>query len=186
VKGKTVLELGSGPALVGISAAILGANEVILSDLAYTLPLVQSNIHLNQNAINDGGCNSIKCMEIDWFKPPPIETLSSCWSLSSNLDTNVDINSNTSTLINSFPQVMLIADCIWLEGLVNPLMNTVEQLSHAGHTEVIITYQRRGKAAHDVFWKRLRDAFTSIEELDTMEMCGLEKPEFMSLFICHR
>ena len=190
MKGKTVLELGSGPALVGISAAILGAKEVILSDLAYTLPLVQNNIHLNQNAINDGECNSIKCMEIDWFKPPPIETLSSCWSLSllssGNLEstTNMDINSNTH--INSFPQVMLIADCIWLEGLVNPLMNTVEQLSHADHTEVIITYQRRGKAAHDVFWKRLRDAFTSIEELDTMAMCGLEKPESISLLICHR
>ena len=195
MKGKTVLELGSGPAVVGISAAILGAKEVILSDLAYTLPLVQNNIHLNQNAINDGECNSIKCMEIDWFKPPSIEVLSSCWSLSllssGNLDgstTSMDINSNSNTHMhnNSFPQVVLIADCIWLEGLVNPLMNTVEQLSHADHTEVIITYQRRGKAAHDVFWKRLRDAFTSIEELDTMAMCGLEKPESISLLICHR
>jgi|AntRauTorckE5430_2_1112549.scaffolds.fasta_scaffold01774_2 predicted nicotinamide N-methyase len=164
VKGKTVLELGSGPAFVGISAAILDAKEVILSDLAYTLPLIRRNIQANQKSINSGSCKSIKCMEIDWFQPPDRESLSAS---------------------NNFPQVMLIADCVWLKELVNPLVNTVELLSST-HTEVIITYQRRGKAAHDLFWNRLQSAFTSIEDVDTMALCGLQKPESISLLLCHR
>ena len=80
---------------------------------------------------------------------------------------------------------MLIADCVWLEELVNPPMNTIEILSSIMNTEVIITYQRRGKAAHDIFWKRLHSAFTSIEDVDTMGLCGLLKPESISLLICH-
>ena len=76
VEGRPVLELGSGPAVVGISAAILDAKEVILSDLAYTLPLIRTNVQINHKAINDSACKSIKFMELDWFQPPDKESLS--------------------------------------------------------------------------------------------------------------
>lgn len=37
LKGNKVLELGSGTGLVGLAAAILGADQVMLTDLEYTL-----------------------------------------------------------------------------------------------------------------------------------------------------
>lgn len=157
------MELGSGPGLVGIAAALLDAKEVILSDLEYTLPLINSNVSLNDAMINKRFCKKIECVEIDWFDPPESKVLCS--------QTKV------------FPQVMLIADCVWLEDLVNPLMDTVEKLCHK-HTNVVITYQRRGRAAHDLFWKRLRGIFSSIENVDTMERCSLDKPESICLLIC--
>lgn len=164
VKGRTVLELGSGPAVVGIAAALLDAEEIILSDLDYTLPLMKNNVSLNENAIDPKVYERIRCMEIDWFNPPDINSISTG---------------------KMFPQVMLIADCVWLEELVNPLMNTIEKLCQK-NTEVVITYQRRGRAAHNLFWNRLRGIFSCINDVDTIRLCKLEKPESISLLICRR
>ena len=163
------MELGSGPAVVGIAAALLGAKQVILSDLEYTLPLMRSNVKLNQNVIDPAVFERVQCMEIDWFNPPDIQ------SLSTSIDAPHEI----------FPDVMLVADCVWLEELVNPLMNTIDKLCRT-HTEVIITYQRRGKAAHDLFMNRISDIFSFVDNVDTMDRCGVAKPESISLLICRR
>ena len=163
-----MLELGSGPAVVGIAAALLGANEVILSDLEYTLPLMRKNVQMNKDMIEDGECERIECMEIDWYNPPDVNMLTAKMGAS----------------CESFPEVMLIADCVWLEELVIPLMNTVKKLCQQG-TEVIITYQRRGKAAHDLFFEQLENIFSFIEDIDTKEDCDLDKPESLILLICH-
>lgn len=163
VRNKSVLELGSGPGLVGISAAILGCKSVILSDLSYALPLMKRNVELNQHAME---CNSVHCVEIDWFSPPDRETI--CCHPSEQ---------------ETFPEVILIADCVWLEELVNPLMDTVEKYCNAD-TEVIIAYQCRGKAADALFWKRVKGCFQNIQDMDTLQSCGLSKPESISLLLC--
>eukprot|EP00557_Chaetoceros_sp_GSL56_P009840 CAMPEP_0176480870 /NCGR_PEP_ID=MMETSP0200_2-20121128/2509_1 /TAXON_ID=947934 /ORGANISM="Chaetoceros sp., Strain GSL56" /LENGTH=279 /DNA_ID=CAMNT_0017877021 /DNA_START=146 /DNA_END=982 /DNA_ORIENTATION=- len=131
VRGKSVLELGSGPGLVGIAAAILGSKVVILSDLSYALPLMKRNVEFNKNMIYSTQCETIDCVEINWFSPPDRDTLCE---------------------YERFPQVILIADCVWLEDLVTPLIDTVEKYYNAHTKEVIMTYQRRGKAADLLFW----------------------------------
>lgn len=161
VKSKSILELGSGPAFVGISAALLGARQVVVSDLSYTMKLMKSNVQLNSAAIKMANCSRVDCLVLDWFNPPSIENLPFA------------------------PEVILIADCVWVEHLVDPLMNTVHLLC-GDTTTVMITYQRRGKATHELFWKRLRDIFSDIVEVDTMNSCGLDKPESLSLLLCQR
>ncbi len=161
VVGKSILELGSGPAVVGIAAAILGAKEVILSDLNYTLPLIQKNVNLNRDII-DASKVKLNCREIDWFNPPEVGLISSS---------------------KSFPEVMLIADCVWLEELVDPLINTIRKLCR-NKTEVIFSYQRRGKATHDLFWARLRELFKVIDDIGGDRLRKLEMPESLSLLIC--
>ncbi|GFH45308.1 hypothetical protein CTEN210_01782 [Chaetoceros tenuissimus] len=169
VQNKNVLELGCGPAVAGISAAVLGASEVILSDLEYSLPLVRQNVEINHQSIHESGCQKVHCMEIDWFNPPEVDSIS---SISQQKD-------------KAFPQVILIADCVWLDELVNPLMNTVEKLSDLD-TSILITYQRRGKKAHDIFWGRMKEIFSSIVEIDTKKDCNIEKPESIFLYMCHK
>ena len=131
------------------------------------MQLMQENISSNINAIksndNDGKCVKIRCHECDWFKPPPIKEFG---------------------IFATHPQIILVADCIWVEELVDPLMNTLD-LYCRDETVVIFTYQQRGKAAHKKFWRRLKTLFQSIVEVNTEE-CGLHKPRSISLLECRR
>ncbi|CAN0117211.1 unnamed protein product [Ascophyllum nodosum] len=47
VRGKGVLELGCGVGLPGVAAAIAGAEQVILTDMAVGLPVIERTIELN-------------------------------------------------------------------------------------------------------------------------------------------
>ena len=60
--GKVVVELGSGTGIVGITASVLGAREVVLTDLPYALTNARENIQLN--AANIKG--AISCVPLDW------------------------------------------------------------------------------------------------------------------------
>jgi len=76
------------------------------------------------------------------------------------------------------PDVLLIADCIWLEELVTPLLQTVERILQLCHDKnnnnnnrvqeepspvvVLISYQRRGKGAHDAFMNSLKSIFDTV------------------------
>ena len=84
------------------------------------------------------------------------------------------------------PDVILVADCVWLEELVAPLVRTIQAILQlcAAITvpRVIISYQRRGKGAHDAFMKGLQETFDAIEEVSAEP--GLNKPDVMHIFEC--
>ena len=140
------------------------------------MTLMNENISLNEDTIfnkerrgshnNQIDCydTKIKCQVCDWFNPPPIGVF--------------EFNS-------IHPEIILVADCIWIEELVDPLMNTLDKYC-SNETIVIITYQQRGKVAHDKFWSRLRGIFDGILIVETENVCGLEKPDSFSVIECSK
>jgi hypothetical protein len=182
VCGFRVLELGAGCGVVGITAAALGAQSVLMTDLPCVLPLLQSNIYRNRNLITTNSTNyaiSMQCCECDWYQQP----------LSSRI---MDFSAN----------VILVADCVWIQELVEPLLTTLRSLvttssstlkrdtgedTNGGDSgddvHVLISYQRRGKGTHEAFWKGLCELFSSIESVDT-DAAGIDKPEVLQLLSC--
>lgn len=106
------LELGSGCGIVGIAATLLGAKSVMLTDLPELLPFLQSNVDANLKTIvsarEQQGTSldfDITCESCDWTEPLPLPIQSKSYD------------------------VILIADCIWIESLVVPLFDTLRKLT---------------------------------------------------------
>lgn len=148
---KKVLELGAGCGLVGIAASLLGAKTVVLTDLPYTMDLMRSNVASNDKL------GSIDCRVCDWFHHPVFDD---SWEF----------------------DVLFLADCVWVEDLVAPLLRTISHLLDLsdGFVQVIVSYQRRGKVAHDLFWKGMRNMFETIEAMDSVT----NKPKELDIYKC--
>lgn len=177
VRSKSVLELGSGCGLVGIAAGLLGAKEVTMTDLEYSLPLMRENMNLNMKQVQESRCDSITCAVCDWFNPPSVNI----FSFSSR-----ETASAVAPSLQLFPDVILVADCVWLEELVDPLLTTLDAFSGPA-TKVIVSYQRRGKNTHNRFWRGLHNTFKRVVEVDVNQSkCGLKKPSTLFLLECKK
>ena len=149
---------------------MLGAEQVILTDLPHALPLIHKNIDRHRNAMAQSGCQSIKGMVCDWSQPVP------------------------SDLTRFQPNLILVADCVWMQELVAPLLKTIQSLTDNRRRdlppnipqEVLISYQRRGKPTHEEFMEGLDSLFTDVKEVDTYATCGLKKPSNLYIFLCQR
>lgn len=62
--GCTVLEIGSGTGAVGLAAAVLGASNVTMTDLDYTLDNLRSAVAANTAVLPDGA--GVHITELDW------------------------------------------------------------------------------------------------------------------------
>ena len=62
--GKTVVDLGCGTGIVGISLAAAGA-RVWLTDVGVGVDIAAANAAANAKTISDG-CGSVTCQELDW------------------------------------------------------------------------------------------------------------------------
>lgn len=104
VNGKLVLELGAGTGIAGLAAWLLGAGEVSLTDLPYTI----DNLHVNIQATREANefpfsMHNIVAHKLDWTDP------------------------------RTYPaqgqyDVLLGADIVWLEHLVDPLVRTIAHI----------------------------------------------------------
>ena len=60
LRGRRILELGSGCGVAGLAAAALGAS-VVLTDVNAVVPLLETNMELNRTAINSAGGDATAC-----------------------------------------------------------------------------------------------------------------------------
>lgn len=178
VKSKKVLELGAGCGLVGLAAGVLGAQEVLLTDLPYCLPNMRDNVSRHECTLRQAGCEKVVCGACDWYNPPSLEELAFM------MGTTNDRKEDTMTWK---PDIILIADCVWMQDLVAPLLSTINRLTQQArngqstHPLVLISYQRRGKATHEEFWTGLHGLFDALIEDVNVQALGLDKPESIHL-----
>ncbi|KAK1940690.1 Protein N-lysine methyltransferase METTL21A [Phytophthora citrophthora] len=133
IAGRRIVELGAGTGLVGISAALLGAREVILSDLDYVVDNLAKNVAemIKHEASFGRSIESvISTRLLDWFNPP------------TNLG-DIDI--------------LLASDVVWVEELIPPLVATFDILMrHSSvNTRVLMSYQKRSIVSDRLLFSEL-------------------------------
>ncbi|KAL3156579.1 hypothetical protein ABBQ38_000869 [Trebouxia sp. C0009 RCD-2024] len=134
-KGKRVIELGAGCGLVGLVFAALGAT-VLLTDLPNVLPLLDSNIALNQAAVEAGG-GSVHCGNLTWGVTA-VASLGQDWA---------------------GPDLVVAADVVYHRELFNPLLCTMSSL---GGQAIVLAHVRRWKS-DAVFFKQLKKRFEVVD-----------------------
>ncbi|XP_069007901.1 protein N-lysine methyltransferase METTL21D [Embiotoca jacksoni] len=146
--GRTVVELGAGTGVVGLMAASLGA-EVTVTDLEDLQTLLRENIHENQALITSG---SITAKVLKWGE-------------------------DASEFLPP-PHYILMADCIYYEQSIVPLVESLKLLS-GPETCIICCYEQRTEGVNPEVERRF---FELLQQNFNCEKIPSEKqdPEFSS------
>ncbi|KAL6770792.1 hypothetical protein ACKKBF_B32690 [Auxenochlorella protothecoides x Auxenochlorella symbiontica] len=152
--GKAFLELGSGTGIAGLSAAAcLDQGYAHLSDLPSVLPALRHNVQLNP-AVS----SRVSVVPCDW-------------------------ESVGREALPAAPYALVIAaDCVWLEALVQPFINAL--LTATGpKSKVLLAHQCRSQRVDDAFFPRLAAAF-KVESVS--QRPGEPERGAIDLYICER
>ncbi|GAB6024198.1 Methyltransferase-like protein 21D [Chamberlinius hualienensis] len=144
----TIIELGAGTGIVGITAAVLGA-DVILTDISEYVDLMQKNIEYNQLYIK----GKIQCKSLYWGKSD--EEFAKC-----------------------APKYILVSDCVYYKQSLEPLFETLSNLS-GKDTTIIFSYEKRfsdeKQAIESAFFKLIITKF-DVKEVTKTDL----HPEYQS------
>ncbi|KAJ0409021.1 hypothetical protein ATCC90586_005205 [Pythium insidiosum] len=135
LQGQLVVELGSGTGVVGIAAAILGADRVVLTDIQKLLFLLEANASIARETTN--GHVHIDVEAFDWSEQP---------------------SDRLRHENGRHPDVILISDCILPKLFpLEPLVNAIDRLC-GDHTIVLLSFEYRFYEKFDAkqrFWELL-------------------------------
>ncbi|WWD20541.1 hypothetical protein CI109_105017 [Kwoniella shandongensis] len=144
LRGKKIIELGSGTGLVGIATAMLEpTSQVWVTDQEMLLDLMQANSELNLDDLD--GENNVHVAELSWGEPIhetiPVEEAS----------------------------IILAADCVYFEPAFPLLVTTLCDLAPVGKDiEILFCWKKRRKADKR-FFAMLRKHFDQEMVLDDRE-----------------
>mmetsp|Transcript_2638 Transcript_2638/g.7199 ORF Transcript_2638/g.7199 Transcript_2638/m.7199 type:complete len:407 (-) Transcript_2638:2161-3381(-) len=119
LRGKTIVDVGSGTGIVGLACAALGAHTVVLTDLPHTvLPLIKRNVARNEAATR-AYATTIDVQPLDWTEPAHAHALASHLS-------RIDF--------------LLFGEVTYYEHLIDPLLATLAILSAAHRPTVLMSH----------------------------------------------
>lgn len=143
VKGKThVLELGSGTGVVGLCVALLAQQHPAeMGDVHVTVTDIGELVPLMQSNIDSNHVSSVASAE------------SLCWG---------------SALIqeHQHPDVVLAADCVYLEAAFPLLERTLMDLTDGDHPPLVLMAYRKRRKADRHFFQRIKHNFDVVEVSD--------------------
>ena len=103
LENKRIIELGAGTGVVGITAALLGAEEVVVTDMAYTLNNLKNNVKLNFPTLNNSNSNNTTSSNAGGSSSTA-SSASTCYYVDTESDiTNQTTISNTSLNTGQLP-----------------------------------------------------------------------------------
>eukprot|EP01034_Spumella_vulgaris_P025567 gene25567-32037_t len=140
VQKRKVLELGAGTGVAGIAAGLLGASDVLLTDLEYTLANLRRNADENfVQMVPEAPMtspSSVTSSKDQRTTPLEYRVAALDWADSSTYPVNC---SDSETNTRPF-DVILGADIVWLEHLVPLLVNTLVACM-SDHTVLLLSHQ---------------------------------------------
>lgn len=139
-KNKKIIELGAGVGCVGITAAALGG-DVTLSDLPEALPLLNLNVDENKTCW-EGNHGLVRIIPLDW-------------------GTEAELNS---------PDIILLADCVYYEKSVLPLIKTLKTLARSD-TDILVCQEIRDTQKQVECWELF---IKNIEKYFTISIVPIE------------
>ncbi|KJE93591.1 hypothetical protein CAOG_04355 [Capsaspora owczarzaki ATCC 30864] len=143
--GRRVLELGAGCGLLGISLASMGWH-VTVTDMAVMLPLLRENVAQARSSVatTDEQDASSNTTRLESGGTLTVREL--CWGETDLSEFNGPFDCIVGT------------DVVFLERLVDPLINTLDQLGDTS-TNVFICIEPRNAVAYDMFLKRAEQLY---------------------------
>ncbi|KAF9428166.1 hypothetical protein BGZ94_003207 [Podila epigama] len=109
-EGKRTLELGAGQGLSSFSAAALGAKQVIITDVVSAVPSLEQGVQLNELTRP-----RVQVRALDWTNPAEVVQ-------------DILHTARQSTQERRALDYILASDVIWVDFLIEPLINTIAQL----------------------------------------------------------
>ena len=173
VRGKRVVELGAGAGLLGMSAAKLGAENVLLTDHPSAMPLLRRNVARNfpenPDDTDDTDTARVSCLPLDWLDAN---------HLSAVLGTAKEEGSK----VRRF-DVALAADVVFAKHLVSPMLACVAAaMSRARDPRRATAYvclQERCAEAFDEFKRVARTVCGSFTELEKKDVAFVDDACFV-------
>jgi predicted nicotinamide N-methyase len=157
----SVLELGAGTGLVGLSAAAIWNTNVFLSDLAPIVPGLAVNICTNRKTLCALGGSAV-CGTLDWANPDKLVLHSiDAEDQRRQEHTTLQVDTNKATVI-------LAADTVYSEEHPSMLSGTIlKWLKHGPDARAIIAYPMRVAYLDEIreLWELLqRGGLEAIDE----------------------
>ncbi|KAG0346291.1 hypothetical protein BG004_001999 [Podila humilis] len=121
-KGKSVIELGAGQGLSSFSAAILGAERVFVTDVDSAVPSLQQGAQLNGLFESQ-----VRVQALDWTRHR--QTVR---DIVRELNKERESGHRVTTITPSSRgfDYILASDVIWVDFLIQPLVDTIDHLMH--------------------------------------------------------
>ncbi|CAB4469764.1 hypothetical protein RhiirA5_351304 [Rhizophagus irregularis] len=143
-KGKKVIELGAGKSIPSLTSSILGASMVTITDAPIVIPEIEKIIKLNgfEN-------NNVLAKPLDW----------------ENRKDYIPF------LIDKGPwDFILAADVIWVDYLIVPLVDSIDELSTPSYTTLLLCHQSRTTRSDNMLFDTLKKRGWKIQKVSRDEL----------------